>query len=183
MKILIRFALLIVVISGCVIEPMAPSDFPYDLMIQSSDLPQGFIRTGGSFPERPGAFVHIVGYSSDADQTGAGISHQLAIYSDIESAKIGFSTREDEVFTDVWSVPPETYIPLNPSDASILKCMDVQIDNDVSQSCTFLQQHNNIVILILAVIDSKTINFQQFIEMLQKLDSRLPSKIVPMPSQ
>jgi len=180
---LMGFVALIAFISGCVIEPMAPSDFPYELMLQPSDLPQGFVRTGGTFPETPGAFVHIVGYAIDPDQIGVGISHQVAIYPDLESAKTAFSIREDEVFTDVWLEPSNTYIPLNTDDRSALKCMDVQVDDKISQSCRFLQQHNNLVVLVLANIDSEAIDFQQFLDMLQKLDSRLPSESVPMPKQ
>lgn len=183
MKNVIRFVLLMALMSGCAIEPMAPSDFPYDLMLQESDLPQGFVRTGGSFPDTPDAFVHIVGYSSNPGKIGSGISHQVAIYPDVETAKTAFSIREGEVFTDVWLEPSNTYIPLDSNDASILKCMNVQIEDKISQSCRFLQQHNNFIILVLANIDSKVINFNQFIEMLQKLDSRLPSEIVPMPNR
>jgi len=183
MKIAIRLVLIMALMSGCVIKPMAPSDFPYDLMIQSSDLPRGFVRTGGSFPQIEGAFSHIVGYLSNPDKIATGISHQITIYPSVDLAISSFPKWENEWLTNAWSEPSETYIPSDTGDAYVLKCMDIQIETTVSQSCTYLQQHNNLVILVLANIDSKAIDFRQFIEMLQKLDSRLPSEIVPMPGQ
>jgi hypothetical protein len=179
----IHIILIALFVSGCAIEPMAPSDFPYALMLQASDLPQGFIRTGGSFPQMENAFSHIVGYSSNPQKIATGISHQITIYPTSDLAIESFPRWEDEWLTNAWAEPTESYEPLNPNDISVLKCMDIQIDNNPSQSCTYLQQHENLVILVLANIDSQAINFQQFLNMLDKLDSRLPSAVVPMPKE
>ena len=124
------FILLLVFLSGCIVKPVAPSDFPYDLMLQPSDLPDGFTRTGGSFPKRAGAFSHIVGYSSDPEKIGKGISHQITIYPDTSMAKADYAKWEQEWLTPAWSEPKELYVPLNPNDLYKLKCMDVKINDE-----------------------------------------------------
>lgn len=176
---------LLFLISGCAFQPLATPDFPYDLMLQSNDLPAGFVRTGSSFPEVTGGFSHLVGFSSNPDSIGKGISHQITVYPDIDSAKESLSKWENEWLTEAWIIPTAVYTPKDTEDQYILKCMDVQIDNQPSQSCTFLQQHNNLIILVLANIDNTVINYDQFIHMLRNLDRRLPvnGELIPMPSK
>ena len=179
----ITFIFLMIFTSGCTIEPMAPPDFPYELMLQSSDLPQGFVRTGGSFPEEEGMFTHIVGYSSDPDRVGKGISHQVRIYPDADLAKSSFPDWVNIWPADAWNEPDITYVPQNPEGQYSLRCRNVEINGKPSTSCTYIQQHKNLVIIILANVDSEIINYQQFLDMLESLDSRLPSSEVPMPSK
>ena len=181
-KSIICFVFLMIFISGCTIEPMAPLDFPYELMLQSSDLPQGLVRTGGSFPEEEGTFTHIVGYSTSPDRVGKGISHQIRVYPDTDIAYNSFPDWVNIWPSDVWSEPDTIYVPQNPNNQYSLRCMDVKINGEPSTSCIYIQQHNNLVIIILANIDSELITYQQFMDMLESLDSRLPSSNVPTPS-
>jgi len=185
MKKTLFFLLIFSLISGCVFQPSAPLDFPYELMLQSADLPNGFVRMGGSFPEVSDGFSHLVGFSSNPDAIGKGISHQITIYPDMESAKDHFPRWESEWLTDAWTVPSVTYTPMSPDDQNILKCMDLQINSEASQSCTFLQQHNNLIVLVLANIDNTAINYDQFIGMLHNLDARLPAngELLSLPNE
>jgi hypothetical protein len=173
----------LIVLAGCIIQPMAPSDFPYELMLQPSDLPTGFTRTGGSFPQVEGGYSHLVGFSSNPAEIGTGIGHQITIYPDLNSAKEYFTDWEKEWFTPAWHEPATTFTPLNADDKFRLACMEVQIDGRSSRSCTYLQQHNNLIVLVYGNINDKVLNYDQFIEMLRRLDSRLPNKdnLVPTP--
>jgi hypothetical protein len=116
---------------------------------------------------------------------GKGISHQLTIYPDIESAKSSFTDWEKKWFTDSWMTPSITYTPSDSNDQYVLKCLGAQINTELVQSCTFLQQHNNLMVLVLANVDNTSINWDQFIDVLQKLDQRLPAEgeIVPLPHE
>ncbi|MBT3315047.1 MAG: hypothetical protein HN390_10585 [Anaerolineae bacterium] len=179
----ICIVLVIFSVSACTIEPLAPSDFPYDLMLQASDLPQGYVRMGGSFPQIESAFSHIVGYDTNPEIAGGGISHQITIYPSQNLAIENFPSWENEWITNAWVEPANTHKPANTNDLSVLKCLDIQIENNPTQSCTYLQQHKNLVILVLANIDSKNMNFQQFLDMLENLDTRLPSSTVSIPTE
>jgi hypothetical protein len=185
MKKTLFFLLVLFFVLACVVQPFSVPDFPYDPMLQSADLPAGFERVNGEFPHVSGGFSHLVAYSDEPGVVGIGISHQLTIYPDIDSAKDSFTNWDKEWFTNSWTTPSIIYTPLDNTDQYELKCMDVQINTYLAQSCTFLQQHNNMIILVLANIDDTSINWDQFIEALQKLDERLPAhgEIVPLPSE
>ena len=185
MKKILFFLLILSFISACVFQPFSVPDFPYDLMLQSADLPAGFEHVNGEFPQVPGGFSHLVAYSDDPGTVGKGMSHQLTIYPDIDTAEASFANWEREWFTNSWTTPSITYTPLDNTDQFELKCMDVQINAYLAQSCTFLQQHNNLIVLVLVNVDNTSINWDQFMETLQKLDERLPAHdvILSMPSE
>ena len=185
MKKYLNYLWMLFLITGCSFQPISTPDFPYELMLQATDLPNGFERTGGSFPEVPDAFSHMVGFSSDPDVIGKGISHRITIYPDVDSAKDSFVQWERESFTQAWLAPSVIYTPMDVEDQAVLKCMNVQINDGISQSCRFLQQHNNLIILVLANIDSAAINYDEFLKMLQNLDKRLPTsgEVIALPSE
>jgi hypothetical protein len=173
----------LIVLAGCDLQPIAPSDFPYELMLQPSDLPPGFIRTGGSFPQVEDGYSHLVGFSSNPEEIATGIGHQITIYPDFDASKAHFSDWEKEWFTPAWHEPSATFSPLDSDDKFRLACMDVQFNGKPSRSCTYLQQHNNLIILVYGNMDDKVFTYDQFIEMLGRLDARLPEsdEIVPTP--
>jgi hypothetical protein len=183
MKIIFFHVLSVIMLAGCSIQPMAPSDFPYELMLQPSDLPAGFTRTGGSFPQVEDGYSHLVGFSSNPDEIGTGIGHQITIYPNIDAAKGYFSDWEKEWFTPAWYEPSIMFTPLDNDDKFRLACMDMQINSRSSKNCTYLQQHNNLIVLVYSNIGDKVLNYDQFMETLKKLDARLPEKdkLIPTP--
>jgi len=177
-------AILLISIFGCGILPTASDDFPYDLMIGLADLPKGFEYGDSGFPEIEGAKSFYLTYGRETDKLGALIRHQITIYPNIESAQSSFPIWENEWFTNSWSQPKESkFKPSNPEDIHSLKCLPTQIDDRQSQSCRMLQQHKNLVILVLVNIDSENMSFAEFDAVLQRLDSRLPVDPIPMPNK
>jgi hypothetical protein len=124
-------------------------------MLQSADLPAGFERVNGEFPHVSGGFSHLVAYSDEPGVVGIGISHQLTIYPDIDSAKDSFTNWDKEWFTNSWTTPSIIYTPLDNTDQYEL-CMDGK--SILIYLKLFLQQHNNMIILILANIDDTSIS-------------------------
>lgn len=59
--------------------------------------------------------------------------------------------------------------------------MDLEINSLPTKSCTLLQLHNNLVILVLVNINTDNISFSEFEEILTKLDTRLPADEVYLP--
>ena len=105
------------------------------------------------------------------------ISHQITIYPNIEAAKSSVPVWENKSFTSNWSRPKESkFKPSDPEDFYLLKCLPTQINDRQSQGCRIVQQHKNLVILILVNIDSSNMSFSEMDGVLEKLDSRLPSE-------
>jgi hypothetical protein len=176
-------AILLFTILGCGTISNLQDDFPYDLMIGLADLPQNFEYRNSGFEEVEGGKSFYVTYGKKSGETGAVVSHQITIYPDIESAKRSIPTWENQLFTKNWSQPKESlFRPGNPDDFYELKCLPTQINERKSQGCRMLQQHNNLVVLILVNIDSENISYTEFDRILEKLDARLPSETIPLPS-
>ena len=180
---LIIITISLVSLIGCGIRSNARDDFPYDLMIGLADLPKGFQYGDSGFPEIESAKSFYLTYGRDSDKLGALIRHQITIYPDIEAAQRSLPVWENEWFTDSWSQTEESkFRPSDQEDIYSLKCLPAQIDGRQSKSCRMLQQHNNLVILVLVNIDSENMSFAEFDTVLKRLDSRLPVDPLPMPN-
>lgn len=186
MKILKPLVMVFLLIStmSCSLVSSERDKFPYEMMIGLNDLPTGFEYGDSGFPEIKDATSYYLTYGRISEEIGALIRHQITIYKDVESAQNSYPDWEDQWFTDSWSTPDESsYIPHDPEDIYLLKCLPTQINERQSQACSLLQLHKNLVILVLTNIDSQNLSFAEFDEILRKLDARLPSDVVPLPPQ
>ena len=167
---------------GCGITSNVQDDFPYDLMIGLADLSEDFEYKGSHFPEIEGAKSFYITYGKKSGELGALISHQITIYPDIKSAKDSIPIWENQSFTKNWLQPKESlFIPSDSDDFYAFKCLPTKINDRESQGCTSIQQHKNLVVLVIVNIDSENLSFSEFDNVMKKLDSRLPSEVVPMP--
>ena len=158
---------------GCNVSPPPPKDFPYTLMLSQQDLPPGWVRLGGSFPEVEGAVAHLVAYSPEPDVSWKAISHRIAIYPDESAAIRAYPTWEEWFTLAMQAVEPGTFRPLSSSDEYRFEYLDVNINGQPVRSFTYLQRHKNMIILVLVNIDNDYITLEEFIQVLEKLDAKL----------
>jgi len=169
--------------TGCTTTPppKGVEDFPYGLMVNIFDLSTQYKKTGSEFPVIDGAFAYSISYRN---KKNALFTHQIAIYRDSKSASDAYSLWESQWFNKNWTHPSDlTYNPKNNSDLYQLKCMDVKMNELPTRSCRMLQLHKNLIILVLTNINSESIDFTTFEDVLTKLDARLPTGDIPMPGQ
>jgi len=167
-------------VMACSIVPADTStDFPFQLLMTPEDLPAEWGRAGSEAPEVPGAISRLVGFtgSTDPQQEYLLVKHQLAVYPSEQAGKDAYSMWEQKWFpTITWQRPPEaSFEPRDPSDQFRFACINVKINGFPIMTCTYLQQHRNLVSLVLVNVDGKAITLEQFEQALKKLDERLQS--------
>ncbi len=163
-------------LSGCSIAINSPPEFPYNLMLSIDEVPFGWNRLGGNFPVEPGAIIsHATSFSPyEKPPFGINISHTITIYPDIDTATEMYPEWEQRYFTQAWqSVQDSNFSPANLDDVFRFEYWDVQIEEAPVRSYRYLQQHGNLIILILTNVDNKNLTFPQFEEILSKLDAKL----------
>ena len=175
--------ILLMLMSGCGVMEKELNAFPYEYMIGLNDLPDDFKYRDSAFPTVEGAKSFSIIYGRTSEELGTGILHQVAIYPDMEIALKSNSFWQEEAFTNAYVPNMEsTFRPTDSEDNYYLKCMPTTINGVEGQSCSFLQFHNNLVILIyVGINDERSMSMEEFDMVLQKLDARLPTENVPMP--
>jgi hypothetical protein len=165
------------VVSGCrSYATPAPQDFPYELMISILEVPQGWQRKGGSFPEVEGALrTHSTFYGPVTETPWKFISHDLAVYPSEELAQEAFSRWEGDWFPAVWQPVTDGYLPVNGDDLFRYEYHDVSMSGRAVRSYRYLQQHDNFVILVLTNVDNDYLTQVMLDEILGKLDQKLQS--------
>ncbi|HMV96968.1 MAG TPA: hypothetical protein PKE48_11760 [Anaerolineales bacterium] len=137
--------------------------------VSTNDLPDGWAFFSEDWSGELGEDYYAATYGIP-NKDIIGLSQVIAMYPSEEQTQLGYSEREEKWFSvgEVW--PGTEFTPLNSNDKYRYEC--VQIFSDIVD-CTFLQGHNNIVVLILVSIDGKTMTMAQFNEILRVLDERL----------
>lgn len=181
---LLPILFLYTLIIGCSVSTYNTKGFPDELMIGIHDLPKNFNISDSSFPEIEGGYSCEIKYENTLGGVGALIMHQITIYPDSKTSSENFSKWEKKWLNEKWVKAPETtFVPKNSSDLFRLACLQVTINDLPSKSCRFIQLHNNLIILVLTNIQPDNLNFQQFDEILKKIDNRLPGDEIPMPGE
>jgi len=167
-----------IIAAACTIVPADTStDFPFQRLMTPEDLPAGWGRAGGEAPEVPGALSRSVRFagSTNPRQEYLSIEHQLTVYPDDQLAQDSYPEWERTWFpTEKWQRPAQaTFVPLDPKDQFRFACINVAINGVPLMSCRYLQQHHNLVALIIVNIDNKTMTLEQFEYALKRLDERL----------
>jgi len=166
--------LIFMVLSACNMAS-PPKDFPYELMLSYQDLPPGWERLGGSFPDELGAVSHRVAYSPQPEVSWKAISHQIAIYPDEVSAMAAYPVWEEQWFRPGWQDVPGAESSLQGiNDIYRFGYHDGSIDNISFRSYRFLQLHNNMIILILANADNEFLDLDRLLQVIRSLDSKFP---------
>ncbi|MBI9045735.1 MAG: hypothetical protein JEZ06_14690 [Anaerolineaceae bacterium] len=169
-------------ILGCNLLSNMQDEFPYDLMIGPDDLSDEFVYNSSGFEEIEDAKSFYIAYEKNTYELGSLISHQITIYSDIETAKKSIPFWESKLFTNDWFFSKENqFMPSDPEDYYTFRCLNSQINGQDFQSCTMFQQHENLIIVITVNIDNKIFTVSKFDEIQNRLDTRLPIETIPIP--
>lgn len=154
---------------GCNVEFQEITDFPFEeVLVVKADLPDNWKWWANDWIERN---VYSVKYESDE---GILLTHQVGVFSSKETAEIAYDEWEEKWFTGGWQPRAEAvFIPDNSQDQYRYACIDVIANGKLKSPCTFLQQHNRFVSLVLIGIDGESITFDEFNQLLQALDDKL----------
>lgn len=169
-------------LSGCNRIVNSPPEFPYILMLSIDEVPFGWNRLGGIFPDEPGALIsHATSFSPYKNPPyWINISHTITVYPDLDTATTAYTNWEQRYYTEVWQAVQDTnFHPVDSEDIFRFEYWDVQIDEASVRSYTYLQQHGNLIILILANVDNQKLTFAQFEEILSELDAKLQNYQLP----
>ena len=94
------------------------------------------------------------------------------MYAHEEQAQLGYSEQEKEWFSEGKEWTGAEFSPLDSNDKYRYVCLQIFFDKSIL-SCSFLQKHNNIVMLILVNFDERLMTMSQFNDVLKVLDKRL----------
>lgn len=181
-SLLISVVMFVGFLSSCILIPPVKY-FPYDLMVNDLDLPAGFKPSGEEYTTPDNSISFEVSYANPNNKFGALFKHSITIYTDEKTAKAAYATWADKWFNEYYVTPTKMrFKPKSPEDVYQIGCYSESINGVPSQSCRFLQLHNNLIILAITNINSDNISFSIFDEILQKLDARLPSGDAPLPA-
>ena len=155
-----------------------PMDFPYEAMLERKDIGDEWITTGsGTSNDYDSVDTYSVSfrYRSEEDLANSAIAHVLYVYPNEEDANSGFKYLEEEYFTGSYrSEPPDVLIyPRDASDNTRLGCKEKLMNNQPRTSCSYLQQHDKYVWLVLANLDEEVITMSDFFQILKRLEWKI----------
>ncbi len=171
----------IVLIVGCTngqwTTPAA--QFPFDLMMQVSDLPSSWFYDVSQFPNEDGANSRLRDFRASKDpQLGYLLtSHELSVYPDEQAAKNAYPRWETRWFpTNAWKTPEDArFAPKDPNDQFRFACISATVNAAPILSCRYLQRHKSLLSLVLTNIDGQALTLPQFEGALRRLDERMQS--------
>jgi hypothetical protein len=156
------------------------------IVIRPEDLPRGWVPIGPAPLERVGqdTLIWLAAYAS-ADDPGRStitIQQQLTIFPTTQSAMDAYDQWFIKWFpTGAWALPPESHFtPRQPSDKYHYACLFVA--GASVTSCGQLQQHANLVSLVIANIDGHSMTLAQFEQVLNNIDARMTASNNPAPT-
>lgn len=163
---------LILLTSSCGAEAISQTELKLERYAATTkDFPKGWVFNGEDWNSESGKESYSVNYSVP-NKDPIGFGQTIAIYPDQAQAQNGYLEWEKEWFSVGEKWPGTEFIPQDSNDEYRYKCIQIFLDKSIV-SCTFLQKHNELVVLILVNIDGKTLNLSQFNEILRVLDERL----------
>jgi len=103
------------------------------------------------------------------------VQHQLSVYQTVDAAKQAYPEWEKQwIPTTDWKSPTGVvFQPKDINDLFRLACYSGKVDGQPILFCSYLQQHKNIITLVLAQVDDKNLDVQQLVNALEILDIRL----------
>lgn len=101
-------------INGCATDSQheESTEFPFDLMVNITDLSNQFKYWSGEYPIVDGAISLKVSYRNKSEKTGTFFTHQISIYTDTESAQLAFPSWENDWFNEHWIHPSNSVYSL-----------------------------------------------------------------------
>ena len=163
-------------LASCVNVEIAPQQFPYEAMIAATDLGPGWHVEHTSFPQVDGAlssYSVTFRYGDTADATQPGVAHQLTIYPDSESAKMGYMGVRDQFNLDR---PSDPILPLRPQseeDLADSHCERLRLNDQPRVSCLWVQRHRSMVFFVNGLVDGEALTLEELTQLIQVLDARL----------
>lgn len=175
-------AFLIVGLSACSI--LSSKSIPAGVQLDLSDLPKYFYLDGYESRDVSDALTsRLVSYLASSSQgyDYLFVKQQMTLYESVEDARRGFDEMEDRRFpTEAWISPQEVdFRPASKRDLYRDGCIHSIIDGEEIQSCLFLQQHDELVSLVIVNIDGRYINFEMVNSVLMSVDRRLNGGELP----
>lgn len=162
---------------ACIAFPGSESDFPFQLLMIPQDLPIGWFRDGGDFPEVPGADTRGIFFSGSTDPNKEYIliSHTLSVYTTEAEAENAYIDWEMDIFpTTDWKQPEDiSYFPEYAQDQYKLACINVSINENPIKVCRYLRQHLNLISMVFANIDDEAISLSELEDTLGQVDERM----------
>lgn len=170
------------VLISCQFGDTRSKDYPYELLLEASDLPSGYVYSDSDFPDIDGGKSIEVLFKRNTGELGTSIIHQIYIYPDTSSAIDAYVSLEEKLFFDEWAKNDDLdYQPTDRKDKVNISCIPLSVSDRVSKQCILLQQHNNTVFKISVSINEMNITFSEFDEILQTADGKLSNEMVKMP--
>lgn len=177
------FALVVVLIlvCSCSTTTLKARAFPYEMMLQLTDLPSQYNHLDSNFPEVKNGKSFEVAFKNKNNFVGSTILHQLAIFQDSNSAQEYYELLKGDYLQGYYLPDNLKFSPENSDDSFQLGCIDGSINNIPTQTCDLIQLHNNLVIDVSTNINDMNLNMDEFNNILKVLESRLPIDNTPTP--
>jgi len=158
--------------SACKTETISQTELKLErYAVTTKDFPKGWAFVGEDWNSESGKESYSTNYSVP-NKDPIGFGQTIAIYPDQARAQNGYLEWEKKWFSVGEKWPGTEFTPQDSNDEYRYECIQIFLDKSII-SCTFLQKHNELVVLILVNIDGKEITFSQFNEVLRVLDERL----------
>ncbi len=164
--------ILLLLISSCQTETISQTELKLErYAANAKDFPKGWAFIGEDWNSEFGKESYSANYGVP-NKDPIGFGQTIAIYPDQVGAQNGYLEWEKKWFSVGEKWPGTEFTPQDPNDEYRYECVQIFLDKSII-SCTFLQKHNELVVLILINIDDQAITFSQFNEILRVLDERL----------
>lgn len=163
---------LFMTLTSCQSEPIKPASLRLErYAVTAKDFPDGWKFVGEDWSSVIDTERYSVSYGAPS-KDGIGLNQTIQLYASISAAQDEYSTQENEWFSTTKKWEGAEFTPVNSKDDYRYECVQIFMDKSIV-SCSFLQRHNEIVILILVNVDGELITFAQLNEILRVLDERL----------
>ena len=166
------YAVLFVVLSSCQAEPIKPASLKLErYSVTAKDFPDGWKFVGEDWSSGSNTERYSVSYGAPS-KDGIGLNQTIQLYTSLSMAQDEYSNQEKEWFSTTEKWEGTEFSPLDSEDDFKYECVQIFMDKSIV-SCSFLQRHNEIVVIILVNVDGELITFAQLNEILRVLDERL----------
>lgn len=163
---------LFVMVSSCQVESINPTALKLErYSIVAKDFPDGWKFVGRDWSSEFGIESYSVAYGVPSKE-GIGFRQTIELLTNLPSAQNEYSKQETKWFSTTEKWEGTDFSPLNSEDDYRFECVQIFMDKSIA-SCSFLQRHNHMVVIILVNVDGEAITFSQLNEILRVLDERL----------
>ncbi len=165
-------AVLLLILSACQAEPIKPASLRLErYAVTAKDFPKGWKFVGEDWSSGTDTERYSVSYGTPA-KDGIGLNQTLQLHTSLSAAQNEYLNQEKEWFSTTKKWEGAEFSPLSAEDEYRYECVQIFMDRSIV-SCSFLQRHNEIVVIILVNVDGELITFAQLNEILRVLDERL----------